>query len=76
MYPSGIILAFAFVVLLLVLGLVLAGLGTSKLRQQVRTGFSARAAIVALTWQSLMVTLGLLFTFFSITAIYRLIWGG
>jgi hypothetical protein len=75
MNPTGIVLVFAFLVLLVVLGVGLTAFGTVKLRQQVRNGFGTRAAIVTLSWRSILVAAGLAFAAYGIIGGYRLIWG-
>ena len=75
MNPTGIILVFAFLVLLVGLGIILTAFGTVKLRQQVRNGFGTRAATVTLSWQSILVAAGLAFTAYGIIGGYRIIWG-
>ncbi len=75
MNPIGIILVFAFLALLVILGIALAGVGTIKLRQLVRGGLEGRAAIVTLSWQSALIAAGLLFTAYGVFGGYRLIWG-
>ena len=75
MNPIGIILMFGFLVLLTVLGIVLTGVGTIRLRHQARNSPSIRAAIVAFSWQSVLVALGLLCLAYGIIGGYRLIWG-
>ena len=75
MSPTGIILVFAFLALLAVLGVVLTAFGTVKLRQQIRGGFGTRAAIVTVSWQSVLVAAGLAFAAYGVIGGYRLIWG-
>ena len=75
MNPTGIILVFAFLVLLIVLGIVLTGVGAVRLRHHVRNGLGTRAAIVTLSWQSVMLAAGLLFATYGVIGGYRLIWG-
>lgn len=75
MNPIGIILVFAFLALLVILGIALAGVGAFKLRQLVRGGFTGSATIVTLSWQSALIFAGLLFTSYGIFAGYRLVWG-
>ena len=75
MNPTGIILVFAFLVLLVFLGVALTAFGTLKLRQQVRGGFGTRAAIVTVSWQSILVAAGLAFAAYGVIGGYRLIWG-
>ena len=75
MNPIGIILVFAFLALLVILGVALAGVGAFKLRQLVRDGFAGSATIVTLSWQSALIAAGLLFTAYGVFGGYRLIWG-
>lgn len=75
MNPIGIILVFVFLALLVVLGVVLAGVGAFKLRQLVRGGFVGSVTIVRLSFQSAVIAGGLLFTSYGIFAGYRLVWG-
>jgi len=75
MNPTGIFLVFLFLALLIVLGVVLAGFGGTKLVQRVRGG-ATQAGVLSLTWQSLVTTLGLLFCAYGGFAIFRLVWGG
>lgn len=75
MNPTGILLAFAFLVLLVLLGIAITAFGALKLRQHVRGGFGTRAAVVALSWQSMLVAAGILFAAYGIFGGYRLIWG-
>ncbi len=76
MNPIGIILVFAFLALLVILGIALAGVGAFKLRRLVRGGFEGSATVVTLSWQSGLFAAGLLFTSYGVIAGYRLIWGG
>ena len=75
MNPTGIILVFAFLVLLVVLGIILTVSGTLKLRQQVRNDFRKRAAVIK--WRGgILVTAGLTSAACGIAGGYRIIWGG
>ena len=74
MNPTGIVLVFAFLVLLVVLGVGLTAFGTVKLRQQIRNDFRKRAA--AIKWRGgILVTAGLTSAACGIAGGYRLIWG-
>ena len=74
MNPPGIILVFALLVLLVVVGIVLTAFGAVKLRQQMRGGFGTRAAIVTVSWQSILVAAGLTFAAYGMIGGFRLIW--
>lgn len=75
MHPSSFVLVFLVLALLVVLGVVLARLGTVKLRHQIHSGIGTRAAIVAVSWQSILVAGGLLLITYSIFGVYRIVWG-
>ena len=74
MNPIGIALVFAFLILLVVLGIVLMAFGTAKLRRKVRADFSKRAAVIR--WRgSTLVAAGLTSAYCGIAGCCRLIWG-
>jgi len=75
MHPLSFVLVFFFLALLVVLGVVFTTLGTVKLRHQIRSGIGTRAAIMAVSWQSILATAGLLFVTYGIFGVYRIIWG-
>ena len=75
MNPMGVVLVFALLGLVSVLGVALTAFGAVKLRQQVRGGFGTRAAIMTASWQSILVAAGLAFAASGVIGGYRLIWG-
>ena len=75
MNPTGIILVFAFLFLLVVLGIALTALGTVKLRQHIRGGFGTRAAVMTVSGHSFLVGAGLAFAAYGMIGGFRLIWG-
>ena len=66
MDPTGIILVFACLALIGVQGIVLTAFGTAKLRLSVRSGPGTRAAIVTVSWQSILVVAGLAFLVYGV----------
>jgi len=75
MEPAGIFLVWISLVLLIVLGVVLAVVGGTKLRQRMRFGFDTRGAVMAFSLQSLILTLGLLFISYGAFTFVHFIWG-
>ncbi len=75
MNPLGILLAFAFLGSLVLLGIVLTGLGVWRLRGQIHHSVLTGAEITAASLNSLLIILGLLFAFYGIAGTYRVIWG-
>ncbi len=76
MHPLSIILAFAFLGSLVVLGAVLVGFGAWRLRDSVHVGNPVRLSGVAtLSLRSLLIALGLLLVVYGILGTYRIIWG-
>ena len=74
MNPAGIILVFAFLVLLVVLGIVLTAFGAMRLLQPVRSDFSRRAAIMK-SRGGILVTAGVTSAACGIAGGCRLLWG-
>ena len=74
MNPMGIILVFAFLILIVVLGIVLTAFGAARLRHLVRSGFSKRAAIIRLRG-GVLVAAGLTSVGCAIAGGCRLLWG-
>ena len=76
MNPLSIILAFAFLGSLVVLGTVLVGFGARSLWGQVHVGDTTRLSrVAALSLRSLLIALGLLLLFYGILGTYRVVWG-
>ncbi len=76
MHPLSIILVFAFLGSLVVVGAVLTGLGVRRLREEVHVGNPTRlSGTAALSLRGLLVALGLLLMVYGVLGTYRIIWG-
>lgn len=75
MHPLSILMAFAFLGSLVVLGVVLVWLGARKLPGQVRGGASTGSVALSLFWQSFLVMLGLLLVVYGVVGTFRVVWG-
>ena len=74
MEPAGVFLVWIFLVLLIVLGVGLAAVGGTKLRQRIRLGFDTGGSVITFSLQSLILTLGLLFISYGAFNIFQFIW--
>lgn len=75
MHPISIILAFAFLGSLLLLGAALAGFGVWRLQRQVHEGNTTTSRTLFVSLDVLLMALGLMITFYGAMGTYRIIWG-
>lgn len=75
MHPTAILLVFAFLALLIILGAVLTSMGVIKLRRQARVGVTTGSEAGAVPWPSMLVAAGLVLAAYGVFGVYRLIWG-
>lgn len=75
MHPLSIILAFAFLGSLLLLGAALAGFGVWRLQRQVHEGNTTTSRTLFVSLDVFLMALGLMITFYGAMGTYRIIWG-
>ncbi len=75
MHPLSIILAFAFLGSLVMLGVVLVGFGVRRLQQQVHDGNTTASRTLFVSLDIFLLALGLLLLVYGILGSYRIVWG-
>jgi sulfite exporter TauE/SafE len=75
MHPISIVLAFAFLGSLLLLGVGLVGFGVWRLQRQMHEGNSTTSRTLFVSLDVFLVALGLVITFYGAMGSYRIIWG-
>jgi len=74
MEAGGVFLVWISLVLLIVLGVILAAIGGTKVRQRMHLGFDTRGSVMTFSLQSLILTLGLLFISYGAFTLLNFIW--